>query len=62
MKPYAVTLWVYADSDEEVKQLQDSLDDFTMSRYKQKVYVRASKIHDLIARHGNSPMVNAFIN
>ncbi|MBR2266608.1 MAG: hypothetical protein IJ882_08145 [Paludibacteraceae bacterium] len=61
MKPYNVTLWVYADSDAEAQAFQQELNDFVVRKYNQGIYVRAGKLGKLLKQYGNNPMVSAFL-
>ncbi|MBR2266619.1 MAG: hypothetical protein IJ882_08200 [Paludibacteraceae bacterium] len=61
MKPYNVTLCVYADDEEEVKALQSTLRDFVVQKYNQHIYIRANKLSELLKRYGNNAIVNTFL-
>ena len=61
MKPFNVTLWVYADSEEEANALQHDLHDFAMQKYNQHIYPRAEKLSKLIKQFGNSAIVNNYL-
>lgn len=61
MQPHQVTLWVYADSEQDVKNLQNELDKFIMDKYNNGIYVRAAAVSDVLKRYGNSGIVNAFL-
>lgn len=62
MEAKSVTLWVYADNDQEVAALQNELNDFIMKKYKQGKLVRASSLRELLHRYGDSALVSAFLN
>ena len=61
MKPYNVTLWVYAEDEEEVNALQHDLREFVVEKYNQHIYIRANKLRELLKRYGNNPIVNSFL-
>lgn len=62
MEAKQVTLWVYADNEQEVSELQKELNKFVMDKYKQGIILRAAAITKLLRQYGNSPLVNAFLN
>lgn len=62
MEAKQVTLWVYADNEQEVSDLQKELNKFVMDKYNQGIILRASAMTKLLRQHGNSPLVNAFLN
>lgn len=62
MEAKQVTLWVYADNEQEVSDLQKELNKFVMDKYKQGIILRAVAMTKLLRQHGNSPLVNAFLN
>lgn len=61
MEAKNVTLWVYADSEQEVKNLQDELNNFVMNKYNQGVLIRANSMTQLLRRYGDNALVNAFL-
>ena len=62
MEAKQVTLWVYADNEQEVSDLQKELNKFVMDKYNQGIILRAATMTKLLRQHGNSPLVNAFLN
>lgn len=62
MEAKQVTLWVYADNEQEVSDLQKELNKFVMDKYNQGIILRATAMTKLLRQHGNSPLVNAFLN
>lgn len=62
MEAKQVTLWVYADNEQEVSDLQKELNKFVMDKYNQGIILRAAAMAKLLRQHGNSPLVNAFLN
>ena len=61
MEAENVTLWVYANDEQEVKALQDELNNFVMNKYNQGIVLRAAALTQLLRQYGNSPLVNAFL-
>lgn len=61
MKPYSVNLWVYADNEDEVSELQKALNAFSVEKYNQHIYPRATSIQRLINQFGNSAIVNNYL-
>ena len=61
MEAKNVTLWVYADNEQEVKNLQDELNNFVMNKYNQGVLIRANSLTQLLRRYGDNALVNAFL-
>lgn len=61
MEAKNVTLWVYANDEQEVKALQDELNKFVMDKYNQGIILRAAALTKLLRQYGNSPLVNAFL-
>lgn len=59
MKPYNVTLCVYADNEQEIQDLQTELNEFIKTKYNQGIYPRATTLTRFIRQYGNSAMVNA---
>jgi len=62
MEAKQVTLWVYADNEQEVNDLQKELNKFVMDKYNQGIILRAGSMTKLLRQHGNNPLVNAFLN
>ena len=56
-----MTLWVYANNEQEVSDLQKELNKFVMDKYNQGIILRAAAMTKLLRQHGNSPLVNAFL-
>lgn len=55
---YEVTLHVYAESEQEAKELESELKEFVRQKYNQGIYVRADKLTNLLRRFGNNPIIN----
>jgi len=58
---YKISLQVYAESEEEARQLEADLLEFVKQKYNQGVYPRAASLSRLIKQYGNNALVNAFI-
>jgi hypothetical protein len=60
MTPQKVTFYVYAESEQEVKELQAALNDFVRSQYNKGVLVTAKKMLGALAKFGNNFLVSNF--
>ena len=58
---HKISLQVYAESEEEARQLEADLLEFMKQKYNQGVYPRAASLSRLIKQYGNNAIVNAFI-
>lgn len=58
MKQYNIIFPIYAESDEEAKALERDLKEFMQLKYNQDIFVRASRLSNLIRQFGNSMIVN----
>jgi hypothetical protein len=58
---YKISLQVYAESEEEARQLEADLLEFVQQKYNQGVYPRAASLSRLIKQYGNNAIVSAFI-
>ena len=58
---YEITLHVYAESEQEAKDLENDLKEFVKEKYNQGIYPRAASLSRLIKQYGNAALVNAFI-
>jgi len=61
MEARKVTLWVYANDEQEVSNLQHELDTFVMDKYNQGILVKAANLQSILHQYGNKPIVNAFL-
>lgn len=61
MRPYPLTFYVYAVTDDEVKELQDALYEFVRSRADQGIAVTARKMVAALHAFGDNPIVNKFL-
>ena len=52
---------MYAESDEEVKELEKELKEFVKKKYSQGVYPRAASLTNIIRQYGNNAIINSFI-
>lgn len=58
---YEITLHVYAESENEAKELENDLKEFVKEKYNQGIYPRAASLSRLIKQYGKAALVNAFI-
>lgn len=61
MKVCKITLYVYADTDDEAKSLEDSLLDFVLDKRDQGIAVKASKLSSLLARFKDNVIINNYL-
>lgn len=61
LNPYNITLHVYAESEQEAKELEGALSDFIIDKYNQHIYPRANTLSRLIKQYGNNALVNAYL-
>ena len=61
LEPYTIALHVYAESEQEARELENDLLDFIKDKYSQGVYPRAAALSALVKRYGSSAIVNNFI-
>ena len=61
LEPRSTTFFVYAESDEEVKELEKELKEFVKKKYSQGVYPRAASLTNIIRQYGNNAIINSFI-
>jgi hypothetical protein len=61
LQPYNITLYVYAEDEQEAKALEQDLLDFTKEKYSQGIYPRAASLSTLVKRYGSSMLINNFI-
>lgn len=62
MKPEKVAFWVYAESAEEVQELQSSLNAFVREQYGRGVLVTASKLSEALKRFGGNALIGSYLN
>jgi hypothetical protein len=61
MKPYKVTLYVYASNEQEVKELEQHLYEFVDSKRKSGIAVTAKKLSQAIQKFKNNYFVNNYL-
>lgn len=61
MTPQKVTFYVYAENEQEVKELQAALNDFVRSQYNKGILVTAKKMLGALAKFGNNFLVSNFL-
>lgn len=61
MKPHKVTFYVYANTEEQVQELQQALNGFVRDKYNVGVIVTATKLADALRKFGNNLLVNNFL-
>lgn len=61
MEAKKVTLWVYANDEQEVNNLQHELDTFVINKYNQGVLVKAATLTGALQKYGNNPLLNAVL-
>ena len=60
MQPYKIDLYVYAESEEETKSLQDALKSFVIEKREQGIVVTASSLSYALNRFKNSSLILNF--
>lgn len=60
MRPKKVSFYVYAESDEEAKELENALYHLVLDIYGKGKLVTASKLKYAIAKFGNNPIITNF--
>jgi hypothetical protein len=61
MQPYKITMFVYADSEEQALELEQALYRFVDNKRKQGVAVSAQKLTQALMRYANNYFVNQFL-
>lgn len=61
MKPYKAQFYVYADSEQEVRELEKALHDFTAAQYGKGVLVSATKLTEAVRRFGHNLLITQFL-
>lgn len=61
MRPYQVTFYVYAESEEQVQDLQKALNGFVRKKYNIGVIVTAQRLIDALHKFGDNFIVNNFL-
>ena len=61
MKPYKITLYVYAETPEEAEAAEKALYNFVKGKYERGVLVRASKITEALRRFADNIFLTNFL-
>ncbi len=61
MKPYKATFYVYAESETEISELENTLRSFVSEKYQKGVLVTASRLSDALRRYGGHFLVTTFL-
>lgn len=61
MKPYKAQFYVYAESEQEVRELEKVLHDFTAAQYDKGVLVSATRITEAVRRFGHNLLITQFL-
>lgn len=61
LSPYKVTFYAYAESEEQVKTLQDALNNFVREQYNKGVLVTADKLAQALQTFGNNFFVANYL-
>lgn len=61
MKPYKIEFYIYASSEDEVKEAQRAAHEFVSENYRRGVIVSAVKIAEALRRFKNNPFIKTFL-
>lgn len=61
MKPYKISIYVYAEDDAQAEALQKAAIDFVKEKYDSGILVTAEKIIGALAKFKNNVFVNQFL-
>lgn len=61
MKPYEVRFHLYADSQDQVNELQSALYDFVSDLYEDGTLVRADKVAALVTKAKTNPFITSYL-
>nr|DAI94476.1 MAG TPA: hypothetical protein [Bacteriophage sp.] len=61
MKPYKIEFYIYADSEEEIREAERAAHAFVSSNYQQGIIVSARKITDALNRFKDNFFVKTFL-
>lgn len=61
MKPYKVEFYIYADNDDEVKEMQKAANNFVYAYYQQGIIVSAKKLAAALDKFKNNVFVKNFL-
>jgi hypothetical protein len=59
--PHKITFCAYAENEEQVKQLQDALNDFVRQQYNRGAIVTTSKLLQALQKFGNNLFITNFL-
>ena len=61
MKPCKVTFYAYAENEEQIEQLQDTLNNFVREKYNQGILVTAEKLAKAMNAFSNNFFVKNYL-
>ena len=61
MRPCKVAFYVYAESEEQIEKLQDTLNDFVREKYSQGILVTADKLAKAMNAFSNNFFVTNYL-
>ena len=61
MKPYKITIYLYAENDEQAAAAEKAAKDFVKAKYERGILVTAEKFVGALARFKDNIMVNQFL-
>lgn len=61
MKPYKITIYVYADDDEQAAAAEKAAIDFVKVKYERGILVTADKVVSALSKFKDNVIVNQFL-
>lgn len=61
MTPQKVTFYVYAETEQEIAELQKAMNDLVRAQYTKGVLVTAPKLTEVLRKFGNSFLVTNYL-
>ena len=61
MQPYKIEVYIYAESEQEARDVQQAAYDFVNEKYQRGGLVTASKLKDLLIKYKNNFFVQNFL-
>ena len=61
MKPYKITIYLYAENDEQAAAAEKAAKDFVKAKYERGILVTAEKFVGALTRFKDNIMVNQFL-
>ena len=61
MKPHKITFYAYAENEEQVEHLQDTLNNFVRDKYNQGILVTADKLAKAMNSFSNNFFVTNYL-